>query len=100
MLLPLMKADPSESFFFQSAQNYESYLLLLASLVYILTDENAEIRLFATMQNLRIGLLPFKNHNDILGQITLETEGPLCGRVIGDTNDFLTVRAIFETLTH
>jgi len=71
----------------------------MASLVFILTDENAEIRLFATMQKLRCGLLPYRNHDGSMGQIVLETEGPLKDRVIGDTNDFMTVKAIFDTLT-
>jgi len=42
----------SENLFFQSAMNYESYLLLMTSLVFILTDENPEIRLFISSQNL------------------------------------------------
>ena len=46
-LIPLMSTkDTSKNLFFQSASLYESYLILMTALVYILTDENPQIRLF------------------------------------------------------
>lgn len=42
----------SKNLFFQSAQNYESYLSMMKALVFILTDENPEIRLFMINQGL------------------------------------------------
>jgi len=46
-LIPVMVARPtSKNLFFQSAQNYESYVNLLKAFVFVLTDENPEIRLF------------------------------------------------------
>jgi hypothetical protein len=47
-LMPLLSTKPAESLFFTSAQNYQSYLTIMCALVYILTDENPEIRFFAT----------------------------------------------------
>ena len=52
-LIPLMSVpDLRQNFFFLSACNYESYLLIMSALILVLTDENPEIRLFIVNQGL------------------------------------------------
>ena len=76
--------DLGKNIFFQSAQNYESYLKLLRALVLILNDENPEIRLFMVHQNL--GLL-----------INFETNlKSVQGLTITDVNEQLILEQIFE----
>ena len=59
------------------------------SLIFILTDENPEIRLFMINQKVRrmLGL-----------EVQLSTSG-LEQYILGDANDTILIRAIFEQLT-
>jgi hypothetical protein len=69
-------------------------LTFIASLIYVLTDENPEMRLYATTQGLKNTLLS-KNGKQFL----LETEGGLNGYNIEDVNDRITLHAIFDLVT-
>ena len=54
-LIPMMATRPlSDNIFFQSAMNYESYLKLMTSLVFVLTDEHPEVRCFIVNQGLNL----------------------------------------------
>lgn len=52
-LIPILSVrETSKNLFFQSASLYETYLILMTALVYILTDENPQIRLFMQHQSI------------------------------------------------
>ena len=69
--------------------NYESYLILMGALVFVLTDESPEIRLFIVNQAL-----------NVLFKRPLPLQSPaLQGIVLRDTNDFIVVETLFEALT-
>jgi hypothetical protein len=67
----------------------------MTALIYILSDENPEMRLYATTRGLKNTLLS-KNGK----AFSLETEGALKGYNIGDVNDTLSLPAIFDLLTN
>ena len=89
-LISMMAARPlKDNIFFQSALNYESYLRFMSCLVFILTDENPEIRFFIVNQGL-----------NILFNRPLVLQSPtLSGLVIRDSNDFLAMEYLFTSLT-
>jgi len=78
-----------ENLFFQSAMNYESYLIMMGALLFVLTDESPEIRLFIVNQGL-----------NALFRRPLVLESPaLQGVVLRDTNDFIVAETLLEALT-
>lgn len=86
-----MAAQPlKENIFFQSALNYESYLKLMSSLVFILTDEHPEVRDFIVNQGL----------NQLFFKRAVKLTGPLvAGYVVRDSNEFLAMEYLFKSLT-
>ena len=78
-----------ENLFFQSAMNYESYLIMMGALLFVLTDESPEIRLYIVNQGL-----------NALFRRPLALQSPaLQGIVLRDTNDFIMVETLLEALT-
>lgn len=48
-LMPMLRTRPlASNVFFQSALNYESYLKLMSSMVFVMTDEHPELRQYMT----------------------------------------------------
>jgi len=89
-LIPVVMARPlNQNIFFQSAANYDSYLNLMRAFVFILTDENPEIRLFILSQGL-----------NSLFDMPLTLNSPLlAGTSILDCNELVTIQNLFSSLT-
>ena len=89
-LIPLMSVKTLKSnLFFQSASNYEAYLILHKSLMLIITDENPEIRLFIINQQL--GSL--FNHSPMTDSPTLKNIQ------LRNVNDHFALELLFSHLT-
>jgi hypothetical protein len=89
-LFSLMATMPlKDNLFFQSAMNYESYLILMNGLILVLTDENPEIRAFVINQEL-----------SVLFSRELHLESPTLSKLtLYDTNDYVALDILFERLT-
>jgi hypothetical protein len=89
-LIPIMMARPlNNNIFFQSAANYDSYLNLMRAFVFVLTDENPEIRLFILSQGL----------NKLFDHPLDLTSPVLLGVSISDCNELLTIENLFTNVT-
>lgn len=84
-LIPLIATkDFQANLFFQSASLFETYLMLMQALIFILTDENPQIRFF--MQN--------QNVLRMLGK-----EVGLQHYELNDANDTVLLKHVFERIT-
>lgn len=53
-MIPMMsEQDPRKNLFFKSATLFQAYMILMNALVFVLTDENPQIRLFMQNQSIR-----------------------------------------------
>lgn len=86
-LIPLLSTkDQTKNLFFLSASLFETYLTLMTALIYIITDENPQIRLF--MQNQSI--------QKMLGNQMKLKSVPIS---IDDANDTVLLQAVFMRVT-
>ena len=86
-LIPYMSLK--DTVFFKSENLMESYTFLLMAMVYLLTDENPQIRLFIQCQNV----------GDMLGMNQTMSTPYFSQRQCGDVNDIVLIRNIFSRVT-
>ena len=68
--------------------NYESYLKLISCLIFVLTDEHPEVRLYVVNQGLNL----------LFSKALVLQTASIKGIVIRDSNDFLAVSNLFDCL--
>ena len=86
-LIPHMALN--DTVFFKSEKLMESYVFLIMAMVYLLTDENPQIRLFIQSQNVQ----------HMLGMSQTMATPYFSQRQCGDVNDIVLIRNIFRRVT-